>query len=113
MPNYLIDANLPVNCPLWQDDHFLHVTNINPSWSDEEIWNYAAENSLTIISKDSDFSNRILFATPPPKVIHVKCGNMRLYSFNRFIEANWKNIKAVSNTHKLVNVYLDKIEGIG
>ncbi len=41
--------------------------DIDDEWSDEQIWNYAGENNLTIISKDSDFSNRILLEQPPPK----------------------------------------------
>jgi predicted nuclease of predicted toxin-antitoxin system len=29
--------------------------DLGNKWEDEEIWNYARENNLTIISKDSDF----------------------------------------------------------
>lgn len=109
---YLIDANLPINCPPWQNEEFIHVINLNPSWNDTAIWEYAMDKTLTIISKDSDFSNRILFAAPPPRVIHIKCGNMRLYHFNRFVETNWEQIVQLSNNHKLVNVFQNKMEGI-
>ena len=109
---YLVDANLPINCPPWQSEEFIHVINLNPSWNDADIWEYALENALTIISKDSDFSNRVLFSLPPPKVIHIKCGNMRLYRFNRFIEMHWEQIEPLSSSHKLVNVFQNKIEGI-
>jgi predicted nuclease of predicted toxin-antitoxin system len=112
LPRYLVDANLPTNCPLWQNEEFIHVIKLDPNWSDSQIWEYALKHSLTIVTKDADFSNRILFSTPPPKVIHIKCGNMRLYHFNRFIEAHWADIEDISNSHKLVNVYQNKIEGI-
>ncbi|MEZ4821876.1 MAG: DUF5615 family PIN-like protein [Ignavibacteria bacterium] len=36
------------------------------------MWEYAKENNLTIISKDADFSSRILIKSPPPKVIHIR-----------------------------------------
>lgn len=52
---YLIDANLPFRVPLWQNDAFLFVVKINPAWDDEEIWAYAKENKLVIVTKDKDF----------------------------------------------------------
>ncbi|MEO8074626.1 MAG: DUF5615 family PIN-like protein [Acidobacteriota bacterium] len=45
------------------------------------LWNYAKENNLTIITKDADFSNRIIFQEPPPKVIHIRFGNMKMREF--------------------------------
>lgn len=72
MAKYLIDTNLPYLFSLWKSSDFLHVFDIDDEFSDEEIWNYAKDNSLTIITKDADFSNKIIFKTPPPKVIHLK-----------------------------------------
>jgi predicted nuclease of predicted toxin-antitoxin system len=112
MVRFLIDANLPINCPPWSGYEFNHVVYLNPKLSDSEIWEYALENKLTIISKDADFSNRVLFSEPPPKVIHIKCGNMRLYQFNRFMESNWSQILELIASHKLVNVYINKLEAI-
>lgn len=55
MPSFLIDVNLPYYFSIWNTDEFIHQKDINDEWSDEKIWNYAKENNLTIISKDSDF----------------------------------------------------------
>ena len=52
----------------------MHQKDINDEWSDEKIWIYAKENNLTIISLDSDFSNKIIMSSPPPKVIHIRFG---------------------------------------
>lgn len=81
-------------------------------WSDSQIWLYARENNLTVVTKDIDFSNRIILSKPPPRVIHIKVGNMRLSSFRQFMIDNWERIAQVSKSNKLVNVYLDKITGI-
>ena len=78
MTKYLIDVNLPRYIPIWASDEFIHQIDINDEWSDQEIWKYAKDNSLTIITKDSDFSNRIMASSPPPKIIHFRTGNMRL-----------------------------------
>lgn len=80
--------------------------------SDSEVWQLARENGMTIISKDADFSNRIIVSEPPPKVIHIKTGNMRLGEFRDFAEKLWPEIQQMSERFKLVNVFNDRIEGI-
>lgn len=49
MPDFLIDANLPVKISRWGNERFVHVSNINPSLDDETIWQYAKTNNLIII----------------------------------------------------------------
>ncbi len=112
MPKYLIDVNLPYHFSLWKRDDYIHQKDINDEWTDAQIWDYAKENNLTIITKDSDFSNRIIFHQPPPKVIHIRFGNMRMNDFFLTISAMWKDVIALSEHHKLVNVFRDRIEAI-
>lgn len=76
MTKYLIDVNLPYFFKLWNTSEYIHQIDVNPVAKDKDIWEYAKGNSLTIITKDSDFSNRILFKDPPPKVIHIRIGNV-------------------------------------
>lgn len=64
------------------------------------------------MTKDSDFSYRILTSDPPPKIIHIKFGNLRLKDFNALIGKQWDKIRELSATHKLVNVFADRIEAI-
>lgn len=109
---FLIDANLPTGVPTWQKESFLFVAQIDVEWSDSEIWNYARKNAYTIVTKDADFSNRIIIAKPPPRVIHFRIGNMRLRDLIDFIDENWSSIERASKAHKLVNVYIDRIESI-
>ncbi len=112
MAKFLIDVNLPYYFNLWRTDDYIHQLDIAPKESDRLIWTYAKENDLTIITKDSDFSNRILISNPPPKVIHIKIGNKKMSEFHTLISSVWNQVLEMSETHKLVNVYQDKIEGI-
>lgn len=112
MKKYVVDANLPSKINVWQTDEFEFVSQINDEWTDSEIWDYAKENNLTIISKDSDFSHRIITSDSPPKIIHIKIGNMKLKDFNSTVERLWAKAEKASETHKLVNVFTDRIEAI-
>ncbi len=112
MPKYLIDVNLPYYFQLWSSEEYIHQNDIDPKAKDENIWEYARVNNLTIVTKDSDFSSRILIANPPPRIIHIKFGNMKMGDFHDFIIRNWEEILKMSSANKLVNVYKDKIEGV-
>ncbi len=112
MPQYLVDVNLPCYVGGWQKPEFLAQKDIDRTWDDEAIWEYAKANNLTIITKDTDFQDKILFQSPPPKVIWVRLGNMRLREFITFLDTNWKTIQDLSATHKLVVVYVDRIEAL-
>jgi predicted nuclease of predicted toxin-antitoxin system len=112
MKKFLVDANLPSKIKVWQNAEFEFVNQINDQWTDSEIWDYAKQNNLTIISKDADFSHRIMSAAPPPKIIHRKIGNMKLKDFAAFIERVWKTAEKLSENHKLVNVFTDRIEAV-
>ena len=113
MKKYIIDANLPYYFSLWRDEEYEHVIDIDPHMKDSAIWSYAREHSLTIVTKDADFSDRILLLTPPPRVIHIKLGNMKMKTFHSAISNIWDDVLLLSKEYKLVSVYTDKIEGIG
>ncbi len=112
MPKYLIDVNLPRCFSLWSSEDFIHQVDINDEWTDKQIWEYAKENDLTIITKDADFSNRIIFSEPPPKVVHIRFGNMKMREFHTALTTIWGDIVDLNKTHKLVNVFRDRIEAI-
>lgn len=111
-PLYLIDANLPFNVPVWKDERFVFVLKIDPSWNDEEIWNYAKANSLIIVTKDKDFILKQIAFGVPPKVIHVKFGNLKLNHFIGRIEMVWQEVGQLIEINDTVNIYLNKIEAI-
>ena len=43
--------------------------------TDGEIWEYAGEHDLIVVSKDSDFRQLAFLYGPPPKVIWLRVGN--------------------------------------
>ena len=113
MTKYIIDANLPYYFSLWNKDNYQHVIDIDPNMKDSEIWEYAKENDLTIVTKDADFSSLVLLSSPPPRVIHIKFGNMKMKDFHKALDAIWHDVMAMSLEYKLVRVYKDNIEGMG
>ena len=104
MPKYLIDVNLPYYFGLWNSEEYVHQIDIDASMKDREIWDYAKENELTIITKDSDFSNRIMFKEPPPKVIHIRFGNMSMKEFHKTVKEVWDGVLEMNKDYKLENV---------
>ena len=112
MPGFLVDVNLPRHFPLWADAAYTHQCELGDDWPDSKIWNLAKENNLTIITKDSDFSSRILFHTPPPKIIHVRLGNMKIRQLHDILSRIWPEIIELNKEYKLVSVFADRIEGI-
>lgn len=75
--------------------------------SDTELWLYAAENGLTIISKDADFHQRSLAFGSPPKVVWLRIGNCsvaesavvlreRYVSIRHFVEESTADFLVVS-----------------
>jgi len=75
----LFDENLPPRLVSLLSDIFptsVHVRDVGlKSVSDELVWRYAQDNSLTIVSKDSDFHHLSLLFGFPPKVIWIRRGN--------------------------------------
>ncbi len=112
MATYLIDINLPYRFAIWHSDEFIHQRDLNPEAPDAEIWAYARQNALVIVTKDRDYSDRMLLSLPPPRVIHLRVGNMRLREFHRFMGQHWERITQLSKTYKLVYVFRDRLEGI-
>ena len=56
---------------------------LNIPAKDIEIWNYALNNNLIIITNDEDFLNLVNLKGFPPKIILLKTGNQT----NSYIEA--------------------------
>lgn len=110
--SYIIDANLPYHVPVWKTEDFVFVLKINPAWDDDEIWNYAKENNMIIVTKDKDFIVKQAVHNVPPKVIHVKFGNLRLKDFIMRIGTVWEEVEHLIQTHTTINIYLTKVEAI-
>lgn len=112
MDKFLIDINLPKKIKHFNQPNFLHVRDLSNTMSDTEIWNYARENNLIIVSKDTDFEKRMLFHNPPPKVISIKIGNCSLKDFHEIFSKYWDEAEHFIQSNRMVLVYNNKIEAI-
>lgn len=54
----------------------VHVVEVElDDATDREIWEYAGEHDLIVVSKDSDFRQLAFLYGPPPKVVWLRVGN--------------------------------------
>lgn len=65
-----------------------------------------------IVTKDADFSNRILINAPPPWVVHLRFRNLRRRDFHVLLARPWPRIEALIPGHKMISVYPDRIESV-
>lgn len=112
MPDFLIDANLPAKISIWQNQRFIHIVTLDLCWDDEAFWQYAKINDLTKISKDKDFFMQQLLKGTPPKVVHIKFGNLKLNDFISVIKNCWNEVELLLINQTLINIYSDRIEAI-
>ena len=112
MNGVLIDENLPEGLQLSSDIPVIHVTDLGESPSDTFVWRYARDQKLIILTKDADFSHRILADDPPPWIVHVRLGNLRLRPFIQHLTTVWPRVEELLPKHKMVTVFSDRIEAI-
>jgi predicted nuclease of predicted toxin-antitoxin system len=80
--------------------------------SDTEIWNYALENKLIILTKDTDFFNRFLISDKAPKIVYFQLGNLSLKQLHHYFNDNWEKIQFEINDSRLIIAKDTRIECI-
>lgn len=109
MITYLIDENMPF-LPFWNKERFVHVTDIPAIHFDTDIWNYALNNGLIIITKDSDFYNRYLSSQKNPKVVWIRTGNLKKKQFIQLVQNVWNDVEEMLLENSFIIINEDKIE---
>jgi predicted nuclease of predicted toxin-antitoxin system len=107
---YLFDENLPRRLTITPSLSVTFSDSLGTSPSDTVVWNHARSNALAIVTKDSDFSHRIMQSSPPPWVVHLRFGNLRLKQFHDHLAKTWPQVERLLPDHKLVCVYIDRVE---
>ena len=110
MTGFLFDENLPRRLTFTPSLPWIVSDSLGTSPSDSKLWNHARDHSLAIVSKDTDFSDRIMVSSPPPWIIHLRFGNLRRKDYHALLAKVWPNIEALLPAHKLICVYSDRIE---
>src|ERR1700722_20966876 len=113
MKGYLLDENVPSLLRFSPKLPLISLSALGRNPSDTRIWEFARKNDLVIVSKDADFSERIVATSPPPRVVHLRFGNLRRNEYHALLARRWPQIESLLKTNKLVNVYIDRLEGIG
>jgi len=67
---------------------------------DEQVWRYALANGFSIVTKDSDFSERSVLSGCPPKVIWLRIGNCKTARAGQVIRSCFNEIEAFLNSHQ-------------
>lgn len=97
----LFDENLSPKLPRLIAVEFpnsLHIREVGlKGVPDEIIWQYAKDNDLALISKDSDFYQRALFYGYPPKLIWLRLGNCSREVILKLIIKNQEQIENFSH----------------
>lgn len=113
MKGFLFDENLPIRLRFTPGLPIISFADAGGNPSDSQIWEFACKQQLVIVSKDADFSDRIITRNPPPWVVHLRFGNLRKNDFHTLLARVWPQIETLLKSHKLVNVYTNRLEGIG
>lgn len=80
----------------------LHVQDIGlESSPDINVWEYAAAQSLVIVTKDADFVELSLRLGHPPKVIRLSLGNAPTASVASLIRSSHDEIRAFCNDENM------------
>ena len=112
MNGFLLDENMPCRITFSSALPLIHVTSLGKSLSDSFLWDYARANRYVIVTKDADFSSRIMLSEPPPWVVRFCIGNLQRVEFHAFAAVVWPRIERLLPGHRLINVYRDRIEAI-
>lgn len=113
MNGFLLDENLPSRLTFSPGLPVISFSQAGKNPSDSQIWEFARQRQLVIVSKDADFSERIIMESPPPWVVHLRIGNLRRKDFHALLARVWPQVESLLKSHKLVNIYADRLEGIG
>jgi predicted nuclease of predicted toxin-antitoxin system len=72
-----------------------HVRDVGlKAAGDPVVWEYAKNNDLMIVSKDSDMHQRSFVFGYPPKVVWVRLGNCSTSDVGRLLRRRFASIKA-------------------
>ncbi len=70
-----------------------HVDAVGLGGSDDsKVWKYAQTHQFAIVSKDSDFLERSVLESEPPKVIWIRLGNCSTSDVERALRSQYEAV---------------------
>jgi predicted nuclease of predicted toxin-antitoxin system len=74
----------------------MHVYSIGLDTApDPEIWQYARDNDLVIVTRDADFSDLNVIWGFPPKVVWIRRGNCTTGEIESLLRINYEAVRAL------------------
>lgn len=74
--------------------------------SDKEVWEYARDNGLVIVTKDADFGEFSLIWGTPPQVIWIRRGNCTTSEIETILRENLDIIRDFESENLVGNLTL-------
>lgn len=94
----LFDENTSPRLAQFLADVFPHSVHVREARlqavDDAVVWEYARDNELMIVSKDSDMHQRSFVFGHPPKVVWVRLGNCSTGDIEKLLRRNFAAIKS-------------------
>ena len=112
MTHLLIDENLPTSLARILPVPCSHATDLGTQPSDSLLWAHARERGWTLLSRDTDFFDRVMLLGPPPKVIWVRLGNIRKADLENLLVQIWPQICHLLTDADLVEVHPNALEAV-
>jgi predicted nuclease of predicted toxin-antitoxin system len=107
---FLVDANLPRNLKWFNAPDFTFAADWGDGFPDREIWEYALNNDLIIITRDSDYFYWLMQAEKSPKVIYFKLQQQGRKQLEEYFELNWKQICELIGTCRMIVATTDSLD---
>ena len=112
MTHLLIDENLPASLVRLLPVVCSHATDLGAQPTDSLLWTHARERKWTVLTRDTDFFDRIMLLGPPPKVIWVRLGNIRKADLESLLVRLWPGICNLLIDADLVEVHPTALEAV-
>jgi len=106
----LIDENLPASLAVILPVACSHATDLGVQPTDQQLWQHARERNWNILTRDTDFFDRLMLDGPPPKVIWVRLGNIRKKNLENDLLRLWPRISELLLDADLVEIHPDSLE---
>ena len=112
MKHLLIDENLPASLARDLPIASSPATDIAQRPTDGELWAHARQRDWTILTRDTDFFDRIMLEGSPPKVIWIRLGNIRKAELESLLVRHWPAICSLLADADLVEVHPTSLEAV-
>ena len=102
MKALLVDQNLSPKLVDRLTDLYPDSTHVSfiglGSEFDRQVWEYARQNDLMIVTKDADFSEMSILMGFPPKVVWIRRGNCSTRDIENLLRENYDAISNLSES---------------